>query len=212
MLTDTMPKSIEVEQYLLGCLLIDSGCLQLVSECLSVDDFYNPRHQQIFQVVLDQVQRQEPIDIVIVAQRLKERSQLELVGGRAYLVDLLLAVASTLYIPYYVRILKEKSTLRKLVKVGRDITSIAYSTIEVSEAICKAHAALLSVPHPSMIFQPFSQQQSSQLIERHGEELWDRFWDYMEKQTELGAGLQYVRACHKALLLAQLAREVKGAA
>ncbi len=193
-----IPHALEMEQCLLGCFLVDPSTLSVL-DLITADDFCDPRHQTIYRAIRHQYEKEQPVDIVIISQLLKERSELNLAGGRAYLADLSLAVTSTLHAPYYVRILNEKSLLRKLIRAGHEITAIGYSDAETKECIRKAKMALSSAISKHQILEPFSEHQCSQLIHRHGDQLWDKFWDYMSEQVDAGASLQYVKACHNAL-------------
>lgn len=193
-----MPHALEMEQCLLGCFLVDPGTLSELA-LITADDFFDLRHQTIYQAIRHQFEKEQPVDIVIIGQLLKERSELDLAGGRAYLADLSLAVTSTLHAPYYVRILNEKSLLRKLIRSGHEITAIGYSDAEAKECIIKAKMALSKAISEYQILEPFSERQCVQLIHRHGDQLWDKFWDYMSEQVDSGASLQHVKVCHNAL-------------
>jgi replicative DNA helicase len=135
------PQAVESEQSLLGCLLIDPTCLSLLNG-LTSNDFYDSRHQLICRAINDLFRKKLPVDIVTVAQRLKDRSELASAGGRSYLTDLLLAAVSTAHVPYYAKIILEKSIMRRLIKAGHLIAAIGYSGCDLQSSIRKAKAIL----------------------------------------------------------------------
>ena len=135
------PQAVESEQSLLGCLLIDPTCLPLLND-LTSNDFYDSRHQFIYRAINYLFRNRLPVDVVTVAQRLKDSSELALAGGRSYLTDLLLAAVSTAHVPYYARIIVEKSIMRRLIKAGHLIAAIGYSGGDLQASIRKAKAIL----------------------------------------------------------------------
>lgn len=111
------PHSLEAEQAVLGCCLLDG---QAVAECLEkLRDptvFYDLRHREIYQLLLEMDRREEAVDLLTVQQRLKEANRLEAVGGLAYLASLPDAVPSAANLAYYADIVREKFLLRLLLQ------------------------------------------------------------------------------------------------
>ena len=123
------PHSTEAEQGVLGCVLLSpNDCL---GECLErfrngPEMFYDLRHRSIFEALSEMYEKKEAIDLITLQQWLKNRQQLESVGGLAYLSSLLDVVPSAANIKYYLDIVYEKYVLRKMITTCTDIVSRAY--------------------------------------------------------------------------------------
>jgi replicative DNA helicase len=132
------PQSIEAEQAVLGGLLISADAISRVVDVLQPDYFYRKSHQVIYAAVLDLFDKNEPIDIVTVSQYLKDEGKLELVGGRQYIADLAMSIATTANIEYYARSVNEKALLRNLIKAGTEIVAGCYEEPDANVAIDNA--------------------------------------------------------------------------
>src|SRR3989338_11522143 len=86
------PQNVEAEQCLLGCLMLDKNAIIRVSDFISPEDFYKDIHKEIFDSMADLFAKMEPIDILSVSTKLRERGKLELIGGSAYLTSLINSV------------------------------------------------------------------------------------------------------------------------
>ncbi len=133
------PHSLEAEQALLGCLLLNyrdsmADVQQRLGYGLPTDIYYDLRHQMLAEVLFDQDAKNEPIDLVTISQILRDSKQLESVGGVAYLSSLMDAVPSVANVSYYASIAKEKHTLRKNLS---DITKIIGDVYEFEGEIDK---------------------------------------------------------------------------
>lgn len=122
------PHSTESEQGILGCIFLEP--LDCIEDCLehlpSSEVFYDLRHRSIYEAMLDLYQRSVPIEIISVMQVLKDRQQLEGIGGIAYLASLPDVVPSAANLDYYVGIVCEKFTLRNIINTGTEIAARAY--------------------------------------------------------------------------------------
>ena len=123
------PHSIEAEQGVLGCVLLSpreglGHCIERFRSGAEV--FYDPRHQTLFQVLVDMYDGQEPIDLVTLGQRLKDKHQLDGLGGYAYLSALMDAVPSAANLEYYVDIVREKHILRKMIQTCTGVVARVY--------------------------------------------------------------------------------------
>jgi replicative DNA helicase len=140
------PNSIENEQCLLGSLLIDKQAMLKVADSVLVDDFYRQAHSDIFQAMLDLYNNREPIDLTTLATRLQEKSQLESIGGRAYLITLTGAVPTAAHVTSYATTIQKKATLRRLLAAASEITRLGYEEAdEVDELLNRAEQALFGV-------------------------------------------------------------------
>lgn len=116
------PQSIEAEESLFSAILIDNNALLEVIEVLSPNDFYKIAHQKIYSSILDLFNKNEPVDLVTLANALKEQGRIEEIGGAAYLarfLDIPLATNAT----HYARLVYEKACLRRLIEKATAIVN-----------------------------------------------------------------------------------------
>src|SRR4051812_2604812 len=142
------PHSPEAEQGVLGCILLSpSDCIsQCVLEIKAVEYFYDLRHQEIYQAMLDMFDKQEAIDLITLQQKIKDRSKLDMVGGLSYLAMLSDTVPSAANLPYYLDILVEKHQLRRMIDICTKSVSLAYENEgECQKLIENAERELLSL-------------------------------------------------------------------
>ncbi len=123
------PHSTEAEQGVLGCILLSpregvSRCLERFKRGAQV--FYDPRHQVIFEVVVDLCDRNQPVDLVTIGQKLSDKKSLETVGGYPYLNSLIEAVPSAANLDYYADIVRAKYLLRRMIQTCTEIVGRAY--------------------------------------------------------------------------------------
>src|SRR5213082_2185835 len=123
------PHSIEAEQGVLGCVLLSPGdCMGICIEKFKAgsDVFYDLRHRHIYDLLAGMYDQQEAIDVLTVHQRLKDRNQLEAVGGLAYLSSLQDCVPSAANLPYYTDIVREKHLLRRMIQTCTSVVGRVY--------------------------------------------------------------------------------------
>jgi replicative DNA helicase len=123
------PHSIEAEQGALGCALLDPNeCIGQCVEFLKAgkEAFYDLRHREAYEVLVEMYETREAIDLITLHQKLKDRNLLQKVGGMAYLSSLMEMVPSPANLSYYLEIVKEKHTLRRLVKACGSVTERIY--------------------------------------------------------------------------------------
>ncbi len=123
------PHSIEAEQGVLGCVLLSpNDCLGTCIEKFKkgVEVFYDLRHQVIFDALVEMYDTKHPIDLITLQQRLKDKNQLEPVGGVTYLSALPDAVPSAANLEYYLEIVREKYILRKMIQTCTSVVSKVY--------------------------------------------------------------------------------------
>jgi len=140
------PHSLEVERSVLGSMLIDKEAITKIADFLLADDFYHESHSTIFQAMSDLYDRRQPIDIVTLTNILEERKQLEMIGGASYLATLANEVPTASHVFEYAMIVKQKSTLRRLIKAGDLIRGIGYNEADpLEELLDQAEKALFGV-------------------------------------------------------------------
>jgi replicative DNA helicase len=140
------PQNLEAEQSFLGCLLIDKDSIIKAADIVSETDFYKDSHTIIYGAMKELYQRQEPIDILSLSNRLEEIDKLEAIGGRTYLAQLSNAVATASHVIHYAHIIHRKATLRRLQKAASEITELSFQEEEDIEKILdEAEQKLFSV-------------------------------------------------------------------
>ncbi|MCH7759223.1 replicative DNA helicase [Patescibacteria group bacterium] len=141
------PQNIEAEEALLGSLLIDKEAIVRVADLINAEDFYKDIHQIIYNAMLEVWENQEPIDILSIANRLEEKKQLDMVGGRSYLGSLSHTVPTATHVLAYAQIVQKKSTLRKLIKSSSEIIKMAYDEEEKNptKVLDKAEQKLFAI-------------------------------------------------------------------
>ena len=140
------PQSIDAEQSVLGALLIDRDAVIEVADFLRPPDFYRQANGTVYNAILELYERREPVDIVTVSEVLERRSELEQVGGSAYLTSLINLTPTAVNAVHYGRIVERKAVLRNLIGAAGKIASIGYDDqADVGEAIDRAEQELYSV-------------------------------------------------------------------
>lgn len=121
---DTVPQNVDVEASLLGSLLIDGDSFVKIADSIGPDDFYDPKHRNIFAAMLSLHDRRSPIDILTLSEQLRSGDQLEAVGGAGYLTELTNTVPTAAHLEQYAEIVADKAIRRKLIAVSKDIADI----------------------------------------------------------------------------------------
>lgn len=121
------PQSKEAEQSVLGSILIDKESIIKIADLLKPADFYYDIHRIIYEAINDLYNRHDPIDLLTVANLLEERKKIEVIGGPAYLAELTSSVPTSTHIFKYAQIVKNKATLRKMIKAGNVISGCGYT-------------------------------------------------------------------------------------
>jgi replicative DNA helicase len=141
------PQNLEAEKSLLGSILIDKDAMLNIMDMVDPSDFYKNAHRDIFDSILELSDKSEPIDILTLSNRLKEKGLLEKVGGRSYLVELSNAVPTASHIKQYATIIQRKSTLRKLLSASDQIAKLGYEedVDDIDKLIDEAQQEVFSV-------------------------------------------------------------------
>ncbi len=129
------PHSVEAEQSILGAMILDKEAINTAVEIIKPEDFYKEANGEIYEAILVLFNKNEPVDLITLSEELKRRGTLEHVGGVTYLANLSSGVATTANAEYYCKIVKDKSTLRRLIKSSNQIMGKAYEDSEEVGAI-----------------------------------------------------------------------------
>ena len=140
------PQATEIEEMVLGSLMLDRDALSNVIDSLRPETFYKTEHQKIFAVIHQLFNQSKPVDILTVVQELRKAGELDLAGGPSYISFLTNRVGSTANIEYHTRILNQKHIQRELIKVSSAIINKAYEEgTDALELLDEAEKELFSV-------------------------------------------------------------------
>ena len=130
-----LPQNMEAERSVLGAILLDPASLTFAVPILREEDFFPDTHRRIYRAMLDLFQRSSEIDVLTVKEELDRVGAVEKVGGAAYLSALLDAVPDVANVETYARIVKEKSTLRRLIQAGQRMVREGISQEKTAEQL-----------------------------------------------------------------------------
>lgn len=129
------PQDLESEKALLGSLLLSAEALYDIVDVINAQSFYAAKHQIIYEVIEDLTNKKEPVDLLTVSTSLRERKELDQIGGAPYLAELLGLVGSAANVKYYAQIVRKKELLRRLIEASTHIAEISYDEEEPLESI-----------------------------------------------------------------------------
>lgn len=140
------PQNIEAEESILSAILIDNSSLYDIVEILSPDDFYKSAHSKIYSAVLDLFTKNEPIDLVTLANQLQTDGQLDAAGGASYLANLVESVPLAVNAKHYAKIIHDKASLRRLIETAHQIVKHCFdSKGEVDDVIDFSENAIFKI-------------------------------------------------------------------
>ncbi len=145
------PQDVDIEEAVLGALMLDNDAFQEVVEILKPEHFYIDKHQRIFSAMVRLNVAQTPIDMLTVANELKRTEELTSVGGRIYLAQLTERVAAAINIEHHARIIFQKYLQRSLISLGNDLQNDGYDeTKDVQDMLDEAEEKLFNLTQGSM--------------------------------------------------------------
>jgi len=131
----SLPYNLEAEQSVIGSMLIDKTAISRVVEILKGDDFYRDSHKVIFNAIFDLYQKDTPIDMITLLEHLRSSEKLEASGGITYITEISNSIPSTANLSSYIKIVDDKSILRKLIRASTDIMENCYNKQDDVEAV-----------------------------------------------------------------------------
>jgi replicative DNA helicase len=134
-LEKTLPSNLEAERSILGAILLDDKAVLTVFETLRSQDFYLESHRRVFEKMLLLMNDSRPIDLITLKDELQRANELESVGGAAYLASLTDGLPRAINIEFYAQIVKEKSTLRRLIQISSETMSRSYQDEDPAQEI-----------------------------------------------------------------------------
>jgi replicative DNA helicase len=126
----TLPHNLEAEKCVLGAILINNHAFNQAAEVIDAGDFFRDAHRRIFEKMVSLTDRSQPVDLVTLKDELVKTGELEDVGGPAYISSLTDGVPRSANVEHYARIVKEKSTLRRLIQSANEVLGRAYDAEE----------------------------------------------------------------------------------
>lgn len=145
------PQAPEVEEAVIGAMMIEEECLFSASEALTEKSFYDPKMRMIFHAIEKLIHSRSAVDITTVSERLREDGTLDDVGGPAKLASLTVNVVSAANVEYYIKILQQKTILRDLIEAGYGILKKAFDeTYDVDALISESQTDIYNAVQGNM--------------------------------------------------------------
>jgi len=145
------PQALDLEEAVLGAILLDSKALNDVIDALIPEAFYDTRHMNIFMAVMNLFNESKPIDILTVTEKLRATGNLDLVGGPYFIAQLTNKVASTANAEVHARIITQKHIMRELIRISNETIKEAYDeTTDVFDLLDKTKGKLYSVSESNL--------------------------------------------------------------
>lgn len=145
------PQAVDVEQAVLGAMMLEKNAVTEVIDILMPNSFYDPKHQYIYGAIRELFGKSSPIDLLTVVNQLKQNGELEAAGGPAYISQLTNRVASSAHVEYHARIIAEKHIKRELIRMSSDIIKEAYDdSNDVFDVLNKAEKELFEIAENNM--------------------------------------------------------------
>jgi replicative DNA helicase len=175
------PQSIDSEKAVLGSIMLRPQAIHEVSDILSVDSFYTTKHGQIYSTMLELSSKGEPIDILSVSHKLKEKGILDQMGGTSYLSELTNSVPASTNIKHYADIVAKKNILRNIIEAGVDISELGFKeeVEDVFEILDQAEKRMMGISNNSTSGHAFQSLKDSL------PEAWERLERLHESKGEL---------------------------
>ncbi len=140
------PQALDLEEAVLGAMMIDKKGVDEVIDILQPDAFYKDSHKYIFEAIIQLFTDSQPVDLLTVSAQLKRNAKLEMAGGEFYLIQLTQKITSSAHIEFHSRIILQKFIQRSLIKISSEIIEESYDeTTDVFDLLDKAESKLYEV-------------------------------------------------------------------
>lgn len=145
------PQVVELEEAVLGALLLEKEAFVQISELLKPEHFYKEAHQHIFKAIMNLETNEQPVDMLTVTEEIKKMGKLEEVGGAFYITQLTSRVASAAHIEYHARIIWQKYLQREMIQISSDLQTKAYEdSVDVNDLLEEAESTFFLLSQGSM--------------------------------------------------------------
>lgn len=142
----TPPQALDLEESVLGALMLDQNALTNTIEIIHTEYFYKPEHQLIFKAIVSLFEKSNPVDILTVVEELRSTGNLDAAGGAYYVSQLTNRVVSAAHIEYHARVLSEKYIQRELIRVSTETLTDSYDeTTDVIELLDRTEQRLMDI-------------------------------------------------------------------
>jgi replicative DNA helicase len=143
---DTQPQNLEAEASLLGSLIIDSEAIVKIADQIKASDFYDKKHERIYEAIDYLYEHHKPVDVLTLADQLKNTGYLDSIGGPSYLSELTNFVPTAAHVEQYAEIVSQKALRRRLISASQEITGLSYDeSKQLTELIEAAETKLFNV-------------------------------------------------------------------
>lgn len=140
------PQNVEAEASLLGAILIDTDAIVKIADMLTPEDFFDARHKHIYEAVTRLYERREAIDVLTLADQLKNSGVLDIVGGASYLTELTNFVPTAAHVEQYAEIVAQKAVRRRLINASQEMADLGFDEAKgLKELIEEAESRLFEV-------------------------------------------------------------------
>jgi replicative DNA helicase len=181
----SLPQSIEAEQSVIGSMIIDKGAIAKVAEKLNEEDFYREGHKVIYRAIFEMFRNDMAVDLLTLLEFLKSSDELDKAGGVTYITEVSSSVPTTANLESYIRIVEEKSLLRRLIKASTAIIEDSYNKQgKVEDVLDSAEKKIFDIAEKrsSSDFEPLSK-----VLERGFLEI-ERLFNNKGEITGVGSG------------------------
>ena len=140
------PQALDLEEAVLGALMLEKNALTAVIEFLRPEHFYTEQHKEIYQSIVDLFKSSEPVDMRTVVSQLRKNGKLELIGGAYFIAELTSKVSSAANIEYHARYIIEMAIKRELIQISSQIQHDAYEdTTDVFDLLDKTEQSVFAI-------------------------------------------------------------------
>lgn len=141
-----LPNDLEAEESILGAMFLSKYALQKACETLNKDSFYLDKHAKIFSAMKNLADRKTPVDVTTVTAELKQKNELNEIGGVEYLSEILNFVPTAANIDYYLKIVEDDAIRRRLIETATDVVTLGYTSEgNINETLDEAERKILGV-------------------------------------------------------------------
>jgi len=146
------PQDLDTERALLGSIMMSPEAMYDIADILSVDSFYATKHRTIYEAMLSLYMRGEPVDLVSLSARLKEKKQLEKIGGSTYLSELVSVTVSPGSARHYAHVVQSKGVLRNLIATAEEIGQLGFQEDrDIEEILNEAQSKMFRIANTSSL-------------------------------------------------------------
>lgn len=137
------PQAVDVENAVLGALMIDNNAYNAIKQTINSETFYDPRNQKVFDAIRHLAEKERPIDILTVTDQLEKEKNLDEVGGAGYIAELSSKVASSANVWYHAQIIAEKQLQRFAIRIAQETEAKAFDeTLDIQEELIKFQTSM----------------------------------------------------------------------